>query len=104
MRLDAISVDGDALNPEDFDTASGEIAVPVAAASVVETVTTINPYENTTLEGLYLSGDMLCTQCEPEGFRHITWHPDRPDVMGFTPRVSKHRKISRAARQWQPCR
>ena len=94
MRLDAISVDGEALNPEDFDTASGEIAVPVAAASVVETVTTINPYENTTLEGLYLSGDMLCTQCEPEGFRHITWHPDRPDVMGvYTTRIEAPRRF-----------
>ena len=93
MRLDAISVDGEALNPEDFDTASGEIAVPVAAASVVETVTTINPYENTTLEG-FIFRDMLCTQCEPEGFRHITWHPDRPDVMGvYTTRIEAPRRF-----------
>ena len=94
MRLDAISVDGDVLNPDDFDTSAGQIAVPVAAASVVETVTTINPYENTTLEGLYLSGDMLCTQCEPEGFRHITWHPDRPDVMGvYTTRIEAPKRF-----------
>ncbi|AGT08730.1 aminopeptidase N [Paracoccus aminophilus] len=41
----------------------------------------IDPEANTTLEGLYLSGGMFCTQCEAEGFRHITWYPDRPDVM-----------------------
>ena len=41
----------------------------------------IDPYANTALEGLYQSGGMLCTQCEAEGFRRITWYPDRPDVM-----------------------
>lgn len=41
----------------------------------------IDPEANTALEGLYLSGGMFCTQCEAEGFRHITWYPDRPDVM-----------------------
>ena len=46
------------------------------------------PYTNTALEGLYLSGDMLCTQCEPEGFRRICYYPDRPDVMSvFTVRI-----------------
>ncbi|MSR16671.1 MAG: aminopeptidase N [Methylococcaceae bacterium] len=42
---------------------------------------TINPKENTALEGLYLSNGMLCTQCEAEGFRKITYFLDRPDVM-----------------------
>ncbi|SMO99466.1 aminopeptidase N [Paracoccus laeviglucosivorans] len=41
----------------------------------------IDPEANTALEGLYLSGGMFCTQCEAQGFRHITWYPDRPDVM-----------------------
>ena len=41
----------------------------------------IRPQENTTLEGLYKSGDMYCTQCEAEGFRNITWYADRPDVL-----------------------
>ncbi|TCO70338.1 aminopeptidase N [Rhodovulum euryhalinum] len=41
----------------------------------------IAPQENTALEGLYMSNGMYCTQCEAEGFRKITWYPDRPDVM-----------------------
>lgn len=41
----------------------------------------IYPQNNTELEGLYLSNDMYCTQCEAEGFRKITFYPDRPDVM-----------------------
>ncbi|MEA2080033.1 MAG: aminopeptidase N, partial [Pseudomonadota bacterium] len=41
----------------------------------------IHPDKNTALEGLYVSGDMFCTQCEAEGFRRITFFPDRPDVM-----------------------
>ncbi|HIJ83911.1 MAG TPA: aminopeptidase N, partial [Magnetococcales bacterium] len=43
--------------------------------------TRISPRQNTSLEGLYCSGDILCTQCEPEGLRKITYFPDRPDVM-----------------------
>ncbi len=41
----------------------------------------IDPAANTALEGLYLSNGMFCTQCEAEGFRRITYYPDRPDVM-----------------------
>ncbi len=41
----------------------------------------ITPEDNTALEGLYRSNALFCTQCEAEGFRKITWFPDRPDVM-----------------------
>ena len=47
----------------------------------VEVVTTIDPGANTQLMGLYASNGMLCTQCESEGFRRITFFPDRPDVL-----------------------
>ena len=48
----------------------------------------IAPARNTALEGLYMSNGMYCTQCEAEGFRKITYYPDRPDVMSvFTVRV-----------------
>lgn len=51
-------------------------------------VNEINPAANTALEGLYQSGDALCTQCEAEGFRHITWYLDRPDVLArFTTKI-----------------
>lgn len=42
---------------------------------------TINPKANSALEGLFVSNDMLCTQCEAQGFRKITYFMDRPDVM-----------------------
>ncbi|MGY6536066.1 MAG: aminopeptidase N [Pararhodobacter sp.] len=42
---------------------------------------TINPQANTALDGLYISNGMYCSQCEAEGFRKITFYPDRPDVM-----------------------
>ena len=51
-------------------------------------VNEISPARNTALEGLYQSGDALCTQCEAEGFRHITWYLDRPDVLArFTTKI-----------------
>ena len=49
--------------------------------ATVETEVEISPIANTKLMGLYASGGMLCTQCEAEGFRRITFFPDRPDVL-----------------------
>ena len=48
---------------------------------ILEIVTEINPEKNTSLEGLYISNGMYCTQCEAEGFRKITYYQDRPDIM-----------------------
>ncbi|MFG1175279.1 aminopeptidase N [Erwiniaceae bacterium CAU 1747] len=50
-------------------------------AFTLKIVNEIHPDKNTALEGLYQSGEALCTQCEAEGFRHITWYLDRPDVL-----------------------
>ena len=50
-------------------------------AFVLETEVEISPETNTALVGLYMSKGMYCTQCEAEGFRKITYYPDRPDVM-----------------------
>jgi aminopeptidase N len=55
--------------------------VPQHQRFVLTIENTINPKANTALEGLYLSNGMLCTQCEAEGFRKITYFLDRPDVM-----------------------
>ena len=54
----------------------------------LEIVSEISPAANTALEGLYQSGGMFCTQCEPEGFRRITYFIDRPDNLSvFTVRI-----------------
>ncbi|PHM40207.1 aminopeptidase N [Xenorhabdus mauleonii] len=59
------------------------------AQFTLKIVNEINPSANTALEGLYVSGDALCTQCEAEGFRHITYYLDRPDVLAcFTTRIT----------------
>ena len=50
-------------------------------AATIETEVEIAPADNSKLMGLYASGGILCTQCESEGFRRITFHPDRPDVL-----------------------
>jgi aminopeptidase N len=47
----------------------------------IETEVELSPERNSKLMGLYSSGGILCTQCESEGFRRITFHPDRPDVL-----------------------
>ena len=67
------------------------IIIPVPSdAFLVKTITEVKifPLTNNSLEGLYQSNNMLCTQCEPEGFRKITWFPDRPDSLSlFTVRI-----------------
>ena len=76
----AVLVDGKASNDWRMDGADLLIDLPDAAHEVaVETV--LNPAANSQLMGLYASNGMLCTQCEAEGFRRITFFPDRPDVL-----------------------
>tara|TARA_R110001583_G_scaffold11650_2_gene52502 strand:+ start:3291 stop:5915 length:2625 start_codon:yes stop_codon:yes gene_type:complete len=61
--------------------------------SQLECVTLIKPQENTSLEGLYRSNGMFCTQCEAEGFRKITFYLDRPDVMSvFTTTIAANKR------------
>ena len=61
---------------------------------VWEAEVVIAPAGNTALEGLYMSGGMYCTQCEAEGFRKITYYPDRPDVMAvFTVRIESEMPV-----------
>ena len=88
--LELISV---ALNDQpfaDFQLANGQLQLPVPDKHfVLKTVTRIRPQDNTSLEGLYKSNGMFCTQCEAQGFRKITWYLDRPDVMSrFTTRIT----------------
>ena len=61
----------------------------VNSGDIVETLVEISPAANTQLMGLYASGGILCTQCEAEGFRRITFFPDRPDVLSrYTVRMT----------------
>lgn len=65
------------------------ILTPVEDKFVLTVVTKIYPQNNTALSGLYRSHDLFCTQCEAEGFRRITFFPDRPDVLSlYTTRIS----------------
>ncbi len=62
--------------------------------AVVESEVAISPQANTQLMGLYASGGKLCTQCEAEGFRRITFFPDRPDVLStYTVRLAADRAL-----------
>ncbi|MFU7527256.1 aminopeptidase N [Qipengyuania sp. ASV99] len=76
----SVKVDGEPVNDWAMDGSDLVVALP-AAAHTVEIVTEIDPSANTQLMGLYASNGMLCTQCEAEGFRRITFFPDRPDVL-----------------------
>ncbi|WP_089134769.1 aminopeptidase N [Sphingorhabdus sp. SMR4y] len=76
----AVRVDGAAFT--DWKLVEGDLVLPLDGAShSVEIEVELDPSTNTQLMGLYASNDMLCTQCEAEGFRRITFAPDRPDVL-----------------------
>lgn len=80
------SVNGQAVTPEITDKTLTLTGLPEEFDLII--TSTINPAANTRLEGLYASNDMLCTQCEAEGFRSITYSYDRPDVLSvFTVRI-----------------
>ena len=80
VRLGRVSIDGAALAPERYRIdASRLIIADVPKQFDLAIENTIAPDRNTALSGLYQSGEMLCTQCEAEGFRRITPAIDRPD-------------------------
>ncbi len=90
LSLQSLHLNGTALDCRPDDTG---LTIPAHLLPngpfTVQTVVTINPAANTALEGLYMSRAMYCTQCEAQGFRKITFYPDRPDVMArFTVRVN----------------
>lgn len=82
LSLVSAAVDGRDVTGE-VETTREELrlAGPLPDRFVWTCETEIDPSANTELEGLYLSRGMYCTQCEAEGFRKITYYPDRPDVM-----------------------
>ncbi len=81
LELVSISIDGDVMSDDAYKLADDSLTISIPDNCVLTCVTRIKPQENTSLEGLYKSSDMYCTQCEAEGFRKITYYLDRPDVM-----------------------
>ncbi|GAB5446498.1 aminopeptidase N [Gymnodinialimonas sp.] len=79
LKLINASIDGTPVTPTLTDM--GLTCPTPDGAFIWEAEVEINPEANTALEGLYMSNGMYCTQCEAEGFRKITYYPDRPDVM-----------------------
>lgn len=90
LKLIELRINGDIWTSEKFDSDDKQLTFEAPAEKfTVEIVTEIYPAENKTLEGLYLSDNIFCTQNEPEGFRKITYFPDRPDVMSiYTTRIT----------------
>jgi aminopeptidase N len=82
LELVRFSVDGQTLADWQYRRSRSKLCAHITGdEAVVEIVTEIAPSANTQLMGLYASGGNLCTQCEAEGFRRITYFPDRPDVL-----------------------
>ncbi len=89
LRLDGdglvpldIKVDDTSLAAERWSMEAGGLIIPLEGDShIVETCVELAPESNSQLMGLYASGGLLCSQCEAEGFRRITFFPDRPDVL-----------------------
>jgi aminopeptidase N len=82
LSLVRMTRDGVELVAGDFHATEGGMTIPeMPDACVLEIETRISPKDNTELSGLYVSGGNYFTQCEAQGFRRITYFPDRPDVM-----------------------
>ena len=97
LKLISVSIDGRALPADEYRLDEEFLAIPnVPAAFILETEVEIDPQNNKALEGLYMSGGRFCTQCEAEGFRKITYWPDRPDVLArFTVRIEAEKRYGR---------
>ena len=94
LKLLSVAIDGRKLGADEYvlrDTTLTLSKLP--DAFTLEIVTEISPENNTTLNGLYTSKGMFCTQCEAEGFRRITYFLDRPDNLAvYTTRIEADKK------------
>ncbi|MGH6684819.1 MAG: M1 family aminopeptidase, partial [Pseudolabrys sp.] len=90
LHLVSVKIDGAPLPAENYVATPDNltIAQPPNRPFTLEIETLVDPTANTQLSGLYRTSGNYCTQCEAEGFRHITYFPDRPDVMAiYTTRI-----------------
>ncbi|AYF34715.1 aminopeptidase N [Vreelandella alkaliphila] len=82
LTLISLAIDGSPLADAAYQLTDGVLHIAdVPETFMLESEVELAPSSNTALEGLYQSNGMYCTQCEAEGFRRITYYPDRPDVM-----------------------
>jgi aminopeptidase N len=95
LELLSVSLDNRELSPAEFTLDSDGLVITNAPNSgVLRIATRIHPETNTSLEGLYKADSAFCTQCEAEGFRKITYFPDRPDVMSrYTTTIVADRQL-----------
>ncbi|PNK61683.1 aminopeptidase N [Psychrobacter sp. FDAARGOS_221] len=99
MSLTAISINDEPLDDSRYQLDDSQLVIADAPDDVVLKISVRHqPQKNTELEGLYIAGEgdevMFVTQCEPEGFRKITYYPDRPDVLSvFTTRLEADKKF-----------
>lgn len=83
LELLSVSLNGKALGSNEYQLSKDKLVLINVGQDefALEIQNKILPHENKALEGFYQSGPQLCTQCEAEGFRRITYYIDRPDVM-----------------------
>ena len=82
LTLESIALDGEPLAKGQVDERESGLSITgLPDQSRLTVVCRVDPIDNTTLDGLYQSSGNFCTQCEAEGFRRITFFPDRPDVL-----------------------
>jgi aminopeptidase N len=94
LTLERVALDGKDLSPGDYVLTEGALTITNVPAQpfTLEVVTLCDPEANTELSGLYRSRGTYCTQCEPEGFRRITYFIDRPDALAvYTVRIEADR-------------
>lgn len=89
IKLQQVTMDGLLLEDDRYELQGTDLCINQCPNEfVLITECLIQPQQNTSLEGLYKSGAMYCTQCEAEGFRNITYYLDRPDALSvFTTRI-----------------
>ncbi|MFI5391036.1 MAG: M1 family aminopeptidase, partial [Bacteriovoracales bacterium] len=82
LKLLSLKLDGEILTKDKYSLTPEKLFISVSKQNFsIEIETEIDPSANTALQGLYKSGNIFCTQNEPEGFRRITYFLDRPDIM-----------------------
>ena len=94
LTLESLVIDGEPVMANRYRYEKDQLTIEsVPEAFSLTSVVLIEPEKNTALDGLYRSNGMYCTQCEAEGFRRITFFPDRPDVLArFTTTVRADKK------------